>query len=108
MAHSSSSFVPLVVLNGTNVQEWSFHVKLVLQSQGLRTHVDESLPDARGQTEIWKKNDANAMKIIVDRINSEQLYFVMSKTNAKEMMDEFTRLYGTGNTLTKLFILDEN
>ena len=99
-----SNIIPVVVLNGSNFLEWKFRTRLALQAQGLESHIDDNVPVAANLTADWKKSDAKAKKIIVDRINAEQLHLIMHLEYAKQMMDEFNRLYAEGDSLNAVHL----
>lgn len=82
---------PGCVFDGSNFRVWKFRIRIMLQAEGLLSQIDEAVPDDRNNE--WLKKDAKVMKIITERVNSEQLELIMSKTDAKSMMAELEKVY---------------
>lgn len=87
----------LFQFDGSNFREWSYRVQLILKSKGLSKYLTELPPTPK--TDEWSKQDAEAQRILTDRINSEQLELVMSKKTAKEVFDEIRSVYESKNAI---------
>jgi hypothetical protein len=87
----------LFQFDGSNFREWSYRVQLILKSKGLLKYLSDLPPTP--VTDVWSKEDAEAQRILTDRINSEQLELVMSKQTAKQVFDEIRSVYESKNAI---------
>ena len=95
--NTSASFI--VKFNGLNYREWLFRVSIALEAEGIDVDAEKPASTDAAGLKLWKKSDALARKIIIDRMNAEEIELVMNSTSAKEMLEELKRIYARKNTL---------
>ena len=86
---STSTLTMVFKLDGFNYREWRFRVNIALEAEGLE--IDNIKPNP--VMAEWKKKDAKARRIMVDRMSSEQLELVMGIGEAKRMLEELDAVY---------------
>ncbi|XP_029054686.2 uncharacterized protein LOC114881967 [Osmia bicornis bicornis] len=88
-----------------NYQMWKFQVLIHVEASDLKDIVTMDPPDPK--TQVWKKKDANAKRIIVMSIEKKIMTQIMNCETAKEIWNKIRAIYERDNEQLKCKLLQE-
>lgn len=94
--------VLLPVFNGKDWEKWKFRLLLVLESKGIKSVVEQPMPQETVAKDGWIKSDTKARAVIVQCISNTQLELVINEKTASGMIEKFDNLYKPSSTSLKV------
>ena len=120
-----SNFRDVTKFNGTYFQVWKHDLKLILKSEKLFSVVDGSeilpttppptpggtitytSPTGVGSKDAWYTKDINALAIITNCLEPNQVSHITSLSTSKDAWDELCRLFESHDSVTKMYLLEQ-